>query len=238
MPDTVVIGGGAAGIAAARRLHDAGADVLLVEAPDRLGGRAHSDTLALPGGGTATVDLGFGFPPVEQQLLAAARERWETAAHDVLTGPDWPLSDFIDAADPARPMIDAISSFANGATLAEVSLYDWAAYGDAAGDENWALPDGYGHLIRDHARPVPMGLGTTVTRIDHRGPRLRLVTPDGMIEATRAIVCAPTGVIADAALTFDPPPPASGTPPPRCRWGLRIRCSSTSIHRSGPPIRS
>ena len=40
--DVVVIGGGAAGIAAARRLHEARADVLLVEASGRLGGRAHS----------------------------------------------------------------------------------------------------------------------------------------------------------------------------------------------------
>ena len=38
MARTVVIGGGAAGIAAARTLHDAGHDVLLVEASDRLGG--------------------------------------------------------------------------------------------------------------------------------------------------------------------------------------------------------
>ncbi|MES2422703.1 MAG: FAD-dependent oxidoreductase [Pseudomonadota bacterium] len=43
---TVVIGGGAAGIAAARTLHDAGHDVLLVEASDRLGGRAKSLPLA------------------------------------------------------------------------------------------------------------------------------------------------------------------------------------------------
>jgi monoamine oxidase len=147
----------------------------------------------------------LGFPPVEQQRFAAARERWETAAHDALTGPDRPLSDFIDAADPAKPMIDAISGFANGAALVDVSLHDWAAYEDAAGDENWALPDGYGNLIRDHARPVPMRLATPVTRIDHHGPRLRLVTPDGTIETTRAIVCVPTGVIADAALAFDPP---------------------------------
>ncbi|MEG8017651.1 FAD-dependent oxidoreductase [Sphingomonas sp. LR55] len=42
---TVVIGGGAAGIAAARTLHDDGHDVLLVEASDRLGGRAHSLSL-------------------------------------------------------------------------------------------------------------------------------------------------------------------------------------------------
>ena len=40
MVRTVVIGGGAAGIAAARMLHDAGQEVLLVEANDRLGGRA------------------------------------------------------------------------------------------------------------------------------------------------------------------------------------------------------
>ena len=39
---TVVIGGGAAGVAAARTLLDAGADVMLVEASDRLGGRARS----------------------------------------------------------------------------------------------------------------------------------------------------------------------------------------------------
>jgi len=38
--EIVVIGGGAAGIAAARRLRETGADALIVEARDRLGGRA------------------------------------------------------------------------------------------------------------------------------------------------------------------------------------------------------
>ena len=46
MARTVVIGGGAAGIAAARTLHDAGHKVLLVEASDRLGGRARSLSLS------------------------------------------------------------------------------------------------------------------------------------------------------------------------------------------------
>ncbi|MEG8058345.1 FAD-dependent oxidoreductase [Sphingomonas sp. 22L2VL55-3] len=46
MARAVVIGGGVAGIAAARTLHDAGQEVLLVEASDRLGGRAHSLPLA------------------------------------------------------------------------------------------------------------------------------------------------------------------------------------------------
>ena len=38
--ETVVVGGGAAGIAAARRLHQAGIKCLVVEARPRLGGRA------------------------------------------------------------------------------------------------------------------------------------------------------------------------------------------------------
>ena len=38
--EVAVIGGGAAGIGAARRLSDAGVRALIVEARDRLGGRA------------------------------------------------------------------------------------------------------------------------------------------------------------------------------------------------------
>ncbi|MGA9195504.1 MAG: FAD-dependent oxidoreductase, partial [Pseudolabrys sp.] len=37
--ETIVVGGGAAGIAAARRLHQAGIKCLVVEARPRLGGR-------------------------------------------------------------------------------------------------------------------------------------------------------------------------------------------------------
>ena len=51
------IGGGAAGIAAGRRLHDEGIACLIVEARSRLGGRAWTvaDTAGLP------LDLGCGW---------------------------------------------------------------------------------------------------------------------------------------------------------------------------------
>lgn len=65
--EVVVVGGGAAGIAAARRLHEAGVPCLLVEARPRLGGRAW--TVIEPSGGTA-IDLGCGW------LHSADRNPW------------------------------------------------------------------------------------------------------------------------------------------------------------------
>ena len=54
--EVAVIGGGAAGIAAARRLTDARVPCLLIEARDRLGGRAY--TVSHDGHG---IDLGCGW---------------------------------------------------------------------------------------------------------------------------------------------------------------------------------
>ena len=68
--DVVVVGAGAAGIAATRRLVDAGLDTMLVEARDRVGGRAW--TIASPGG--FPIDLGCGW------LHSADRNVWREIA--------------------------------------------------------------------------------------------------------------------------------------------------------------
>ena len=65
----VVVGGGAAGIAAGRRLHDAGIGTLVVEARPRLGGRAWTaDHSGFP------LDLGCGW------LHSADRNPWREIA--------------------------------------------------------------------------------------------------------------------------------------------------------------
>ena len=255
MAGTVVIGGGAAGIAAARALHAAGRDVLLLEAKDRLGGRACSRPLTSlyprEGGGpdcvpafagTQQVDFGcgwlhsakrnpwttiaeqtgftvdrspanwrtqwrdLGFPPAEQKAAHAAFAHWTDTAMAALGGADRPMSDFIAYDDPWRPMIDSISGYANGAPLAQVSLHDWAAYEEAATDDNWAIREGYGTLVASHAGDVAVRLNTPVSRIDHRGRTIRLETPAGTIEADRVVLAVPT--TAYDTLVFDPPLPA------------------------------
>ncbi len=235
----VVIGAGAAGIAAARHLHDAGRPVILLEASDRLGGRARSFRH-----GDATLDLGcgwlhsarrnpwtqiagargftiatdsarwgeqwrdLGYSPAEQHAFATAWDAWEARARAARDGPDQPLSAFVAPDDPWRPLLDAISGFANGAPLDRVSLLDWLAYEDAASDDNWAVREGYGTLIADHARGVDVQLGTPVTRVDHRGATLRVDTAAGTIEAMAAIVAVPTTILAEERIVFDPPLPA------------------------------
>lgn len=237
---TVVIGGGAAGIAAARTLHDAGREVLLIEAADRLGGRARS--VRLPTGHVVDHGCGWlhsagrnpwtaiaeqagftvdrrspnwqvqwndlGFPSDRKRASGEAYARFEDAAMAALDGPDRPLSDFVASDDPWRPMIDAISGYANGAALAEVSLHDWAAYENAATDDNWAVVEGYGTVVVHHATAVPVKTGVTATRIDHRGQTIRIETSAGTIEADHVIIAVPTTVLAEGKLSFDPPLPA------------------------------
>jgi monoamine oxidase len=68
--EVVIVGGGAAGIAAVRRLHDAGIGCVLLEARSRLGGRAWT----VRGGSDFPIDLGCGW------LHSADRNPWTNVA--------------------------------------------------------------------------------------------------------------------------------------------------------------
>ena len=81
--EVVVVGGGAAGVAAARKLRDAGVDTLLVEARSRLGGRAFT---SMEGG--FPIDFGCGW------FHAAKENPWPAIAEQQgrvvdKTAPPW-----------------------------------------------------------------------------------------------------------------------------------------------------
>lgn len=234
MIDILIIGGGAAGIAAARRLAGAPVEILIVEASDRLGGRGHTASIA-----GMRLDLGCGW------LHSADRNPWRALAEAAeveidRTPPAWRkqfadlgfsleeqrqaheayaafmdrlhesppagdrAADAMAKGDPWNCYLEALSGFMNGAELEQLSVADFLAYEDAADDHNWRLPDGYGALIADAADGLPMRLSTPVTAIDRSGSTLVVRTPSGPIEARAAIVAVPTNVIAEGRLRFTP----------------------------------
>jgi monoamine oxidase len=143
------------------------------------------------------------FPPVERLDFMAALDgffdRAEEAAKD---GCDRAADSCLEPGNRWNPMIDAISTYINGAELDRVSILDLDAYEDT--EINWRLRRGYGALMAAYGAPCPLALNTQVTLIDHSGARLRIETSRGTLTATRAIVTVPTNLIADEAIRFHP----------------------------------
>ena len=223
--EVVIIGGGAAGIAAAKHLHTAGVDCLLVEARERLGGRGFS--VATPAG---TIDLGCGW------LHSAERNPWtDIAARQGRTidksVPPWtkpalevgfPLTEQRACGEARAAFFERLEALAHDeadlpASAALIPGERWNALirttmSIIAGGEledmssrdfdnyadtetNWRVAEGFGAVIAAHATGVPVALDCAVTRIDHAGKRIRVETARGVIEARQVIVTLPTSVL-------------------------------------------
>ena len=231
--DVAIIGGGAAGIAAARRLVELHRSVLLIEALPRLGGRARTASI-----GGLTLDLGCGWlhsarrnplaalAEAQGQSLDRSESAWHRQLRNLRFPPEaqreaWgayrrlgerlhrepPASDCAGDALPRddrwRPFIDGISSFINGTELDELSVRDYLAYEDASTDDNWRLPGGYGAFIAALGAALPVALGTPVNSLTV-GSDVVLATHRGPIHARAAIVAVSTAVLARGHIRFAP----------------------------------
>jgi monoamine oxidase len=112
------------------------------------------------------------------------------------------VSDLLDPDDRWTPLLNAFSAYYNGAEFHQVSVKDYAAYDDDS--VNWRVLEGYGRAIAGLGADVEIALQTPVVLIDHRGPRLRLHTPGGLLEASAVIVTVPTAHLAQQRLRFLP----------------------------------
>lgn len=229
----VIVGGGAAGIGAALEARDRGVDAIIVEAMDRLGGRAHSI-----GWQGHRLDLGCTWLHsaernslrVEAERVGFAVERHPTnwfgqfrnlgfsaeeqaaAGHaferlDERMRTDPPPSDRAsDAVEPDEPWnawLNTISGYINGAPLDRVSIEDWLAYDNAATAQNLRLPGSYGSLVATLGADVEHRLATPVTAISRRADAVQIEAGSGVIEAERVIVTVPTATL--HRIRFDPP---------------------------------
>src|SRR5262249_46607040 len=75
------------------------------------------------------------------------------------------------AGRPVECLINAVSTYANGAELDRVSARDVGRYDDSG--VNWRVVEGYGTAIAAHGVGLPVMLGQPVRLIDRSGRRLR-----------------------------------------------------------------
>lgn len=175
--DVVIIGAGAAGIAASRRIAGSGLSGLLLEASDRVGGRAWTQRV----GGLA-LDLGCGWlHSADRNVWTGIAEAsgfvvdrrlpvWRKQYHDLgfsrqeQAGADaayaaWTArlpavaprsdraADALDAGCEWNAYLQGLSSYIDGAELEQVSIADHLAYDAASTDANWRVVEGYGALV-------------------------------------------------------------------------------------------
>lgn len=235
--DIVVVGAGAAGLAAARRVAARGRSVRVLEARDRIGGRAHT----VAEGGFA-LDLGCFW------LHSADRNPWAAIALEYgfsldKTQPGWgerllragfgPADEAdwqrtreafyarLEAAaeGPDRPAIEFLEPGNRwNALLNAVSTWangvelDRVSVHDNRRYEdsgvNWRVKEGYGSLIAALGVDLPVRLGAGVGRIDWSGRAVTLETALGTLRAHAAIVTVPTPLLAAETIRFEPALPA------------------------------
>ena len=210
--DIVIVGGGAAGVGAARRLARSGLTTLLLEAGSRLGGRACTqETRGLD------LDLGCGWlHSAERNSWAAiaraagipideSRAAWgvqyrdlgftraeQAEAWQAFESWNTRLREAPSAGDRASDALEsegrwnahvrAIVSFISGASLEQLSAADYVAYDETSTETNWRVHSGLGALV---ARSFP------------REVALHLATP---VESIALIhdgvrIATPTGAI-------------------------------------------
>ena len=232
--DVVVIGAGAAGVGAARRLKGSSLSVLVLEARDRVGGRAWTVR-----DGDVPIDLGCGWlhSADENELAVLAGELgfavdkspppWGRRSHQLnFSAAD--QAEFSAAWDRFDERVAAAARQTADRPAAELLEPDgrWNPLLNALstyinGVEltrlsvqdfvryhntgvNWRPADGYGALIAGAAADLDIVAGCPATLLDHSGPTLRIETPRGTVSARAVIVTLPTNLLAEGALRFHP----------------------------------
>lgn len=231
--DVLIIGAGAAGLAAGRRVIAGGRSALILEARDRIGGRGRTITaqgmpLDLGCEWLHSADrniwrshaelLGFhveqapapwqrqtgnvDFPAEEQAAFGAAFEHFEERIqNEAEQGEARPANAFLEPHGRWNPLLDAVFSFISGACLNEIDARDYARYEDTG--INWRVREGYGALISAYGAAAPVRLNAPALEIDHAGSVVRVVTPQGVVEARTLIVALPSTALLTIKLTPD-----------------------------------
>jgi monoamine oxidase len=231
--DVAIIGAGAAGIGAARRLTGAGKSTVVLEASSRVGGRAWTEEIA-----GHPIDLGCGYlhsgdknpwtaiaeasgfevdrrapawqgetlglTAAESDAAEAAFGAWETRMRNIAARTDR-AADALEPNGAWNAYLQALSGYISGAALEHISIADYLAYEDAATEINWRVPAGYGTLIAASLPAVAsLHLSTAVDAISLDESAVKLTTRSGILRARAVLVTVSTAVLAGNGIRLPP----------------------------------
>lgn len=245
----VVIGAGLAGLSAARDLVRRGADVVVLEARDRIGGRVWTSrawpdlpmdlgaswihgvkgnplTALADEARAARIETSYesavaydamgkaisidGPLQAAEAAIATARKAAEGAERDVSLAAAIETSRAWKTGSEAhRRMIrHAVNSTIEqeyGGDWSEVSAWHYDDGEEFAGGDQ-LFPLGFDQVIALLAQGLDIRLGQTVRSIERAGPGVRIRLADGAtLEAGRAVVTLPLGVLRSGAISFGAP---------------------------------
>jgi monoamine oxidase len=234
MADVVVIGAGAAGLAAAKALKKGGFDVTVLEAMDRIGGRAHTVTEpfgmpfdwgcawmhaadrnpffaeAVNGGYT----LQYHDPSLDRVYFGDRRATATEMARIFMA--DFELAGLLERnAESSACLATLMNTRGFGAVSAtysgpmdfamDVDEIDVGDLGDAAElAPNFLVKEGFGAAVAKWGADVTVELSTPVRTLQWDGPGVIAETERGNFAARAAVVTASTGVLAFGGLQFLP----------------------------------
>ena len=233
MIDLAIVGAGAAGISAARESRERGLTCVVLEASDRIGGRASTvdwQDHALDLGATwlHSADRNPLVPLAEKLgvTIDRAPTPWRNQFQDLgyskaEQAQSWAAVDAFaqrlrqrsngdvasNALEPGNQwngMLEALNGYLNGTSLANTSAEDFIAYWDGSDSSNWRLPGGYGALVAVLAAELDIRTACAVRGVDWRGSSVRLTSDAGTVEASRAIITVSTNVLASGNIRFSP----------------------------------
>ncbi len=117
-------------------------------------------------------------------------------------GRDVSIADVIDTTSIWTSHLENYLKAIQGGDLAAISILDFVE-AEANGDELY-LPRGYGTLIHEFGKDLPVDLGAAVESIDWSGDGVEICTSKGAVSSKVAIVTVSTGVLAANRIRFEP----------------------------------
>lgn len=232
--DVVVIGAGAAGLAAAAWLGAAGRRVVVLEARSRIGGRTYTETatLGLP------FDWGAHWLPKNKSnsffadAARLGRSTWESPqsrdvrlVRDGQAVPDGPArfrtallelgsrvwlrsllgGDFALGAAARGEMQTVAAHIAAFSMATDADRLSADDFTDLADGDDWQVEGGYGRLVADVWSGVPVRTGHPVHAVDWTAAdRIVVSGPFGALSARRVVITAPPPVLAEGLIRFNP----------------------------------